>query len=503
MCGIIGLYSQNQVSSEIYEGLIHLQHRGQDAAGILTYKNHEVNRFYIKKNQGLVRSVFDDGKNLSTELLGNLGIGHVRYPTNGSAFDLGNAQPFSVSYPYGIAMVHNGNLTNYQELKDFLFKTRRVMCNSGSDLECILNLFSIKLAKLDKQGEFFENMCIATDYVFEKARGGYSVIAIIAGKGMVAFRDPHGIRPLVMGKRTSASGKDEYIFASETTMFYNLGFEHCGDVENGELVYIDLQGNLTRRKIRNEEFTPDAFEYIYFARPDAIVNDISVYRARLRMGQNLAQKWKTLYPDIIPDVVIPVPFTSNTSALSMASELGTRYTEGLYKNPFVGRTFIMPGQEKRRNSVRQKLSPQIFEIRNKKVMVLDDSIVRGTTSKEVVEILRDAGASEIYLVSACPPLFYPDFYGISIGTQEELIASQMNQEQLRKYLGVEVLMFQDIAGLSEAIMRRGKHQIKKLSMPYFNCHYVTGDIITGAFKQITEFNNESQIVINYDKTDVD
>ena len=503
MCGIIGLYSQTQASSQIYEGLIHLQHRGQDAAGILTYKNNEVNRFYIKKNQGLVRNVFDDGKNLATELLGNLGIGHVRYPTNGSAFDLGNAQPFSVSYPYGIAMVHNGNLTNYDELKDFLFKTRRVLCNSGSDLECILNLFSIKLAKLDKKGDFFENMCIATDYVFEKAHGGYSVIAIIAGKGMVAFRDPHGIRPLVMGKRQATSGKDEYIFASETSMFYNLGFEHCGDVENGELVFIDLDGNVTKRKIRDEEFTPDAFEYIYFARPDAIINDISVYRARLRMGQNLAQKWKILYPDIVPDVVIPVPFTSNTSALSMASELGTRYTEGLYKNPFVGRTFIMPGQEKRRNSVRQKLSPQIFEIRNKKVMVLDDSIVRGTTSKEVVEILRDAGAKEIYLVSACPPLFYPDFYGINIGTQEELIASQMNQEQLRQYLGVEVLMFQDIAGLSEAILRRGKHQIKNLSMPYFNCHYVTDDIDTKLFKQITKFNSESEIYINYDKGDAE
>jgi amidophosphoribosyltransferase len=498
MCGIIGLYSQNQVSSEVYEGLIHLQHRGQDAAGILTYKNNETNRFYVKKDHGLVRNVFNDGKNIQSELLGNMGLGHVRYPTNGSAVDLNNAQPFSVSYPYGIAMVHNGNLTNYEDLKEYLYTRRRVMCNSGSDLECILNLFSIKLAKLDKKGDFFENICTATDYVFEYAKGGYSVIAIIAGKGMIAFRDPHGIRPLVMGKRTNLEGKDEYIFASETTMFYNLGFEHCGDVGNGELVYIDIDGNVIRKQIRNEEFTPDAFEYIYFARPDAIINDISVYRARLRMGQNLAQKWQAMYPDIMPDVVIPVPFTSNSSALSMASELGTRYTEGLYKNPFVGRTFIMPGQEKRRHSVRQKLSPQIFEIRNKKVMVIDDSIVRGTTSKEVVEILRDAGASEIYLVSACPPLFYPDYYGINIGTQEELIASQMNQEQLRQYLGVEVLMFQDIAGLSEAILRKGKHQIKELSMPYFNCHYVTDDIDTSSFKETTN-QSYDEIVISYEK----
>lgn len=487
MCGIIGIFSQNQVATEIYEGLIHLQHRGQDAAGILTYKNEDTNRFYIKKGQGLARNVFSNSQNPSEYLFGNLGLGHVRYPTNGSAFDLNNAQPFSLSFPYGIAMVHNGNLTNYEESKKYLLTKEKILCNSGSDLECILNLFAIKLSRISDESNFFNNICEATEYVYQKAIGGYSVIAIIAGKGMIAFRDPHGIRPLVIGKRQSEDGKDEYIFASETTMFYSLGFEIIGDVGNGELVFVDLDGKMTRKKIRDEEFTPDAFEYIYFARPDAIINDISVYRSRLRMGQNLAEKWKKLYPQIQPDVVIPIPFSANVAALSMASELGIRYTEGLYKNPFIGRTFIMSSQDKRRKSVRQKLSPQQFEIRNKKVMVLDDSIVRGTTSKEVVQILRDAGALEIYLVSASPPLFYPDFYGISIPTQEELIASQMNLEEIRKYLKVEVLMFQDIAGLSEAILRKGKHNVTKLSMPYFDGNYITNDIDVSKFEKIVNF----------------
>jgi amidophosphoribosyltransferase len=487
MCGIVGMFSHQEVSTEIYEALVHLQHRGQDAAGILTYKNSDTNRFYLRKGQGLARNVFSEAKYLIEDLPGTQGLGHVRYPTNGSAFDLINAQPFHTNYPYGIAMVHNGNLSNYDELKAWLLKERKVLCNSGSDLECILSLFSIHLGDLDDTKDLFENICKSIEYVYSKARGGYSVISIIAGKGMVAFRDPHGIRPLVIGKRTNLDGKDEYIFASETNMFYSLGFEAFGDVGNGEVVYIDNEGKLHRKKIRNESFTPDAFEYIYFARPDAIINDVSVYRSRLRMGQNLANKWKKAYPDILPDVVIPVPFSANVAALALASELDVRYTEGLYKNPFIGRTFIMDNQDKRRKSVRQKLSPQKYEINGKRVMVVDDSIVRGTTSLEVVNILKDAGAKEVYFVSACPPLFYPDFYGISIPTQDELIASKMNHEELRKYLGVEKLLFLDIEGLTEAIVRKGKQHIDKLSMPYFDCEYVTGDINVSQFRKIESF----------------
>ena len=501
MCGIIGLYSQKQVSPEIFEGMVHLQHRGQDAAGILTFDN-QTNRFHLKKGAGLVKNIFSNANHLLKDLPGSMGLGQVRYPTNGSAFDLNNAQPFMTNYPYGIAMVHNGNLSNYDELKEELESKNRIHCNTGSDLECLLQIFAIKLAKLDKTTDLFENICLATEEVYKRARGGYSVIAIIAGKGMVAFRDPHGIRPLVIGKRESDSNSTQmdYIFASEPNMFYSMDFETAGDVGNGEVVFIDLQGTVHRRKIRDEEFTPDAFEYIYFARPDAIINDISVYRSRLRMGQNLAEKWKANYPDLVPDVVIPVPFSSNTSALAMAGQLGIRYTEGLYKNPFVGRTFIMPGQDKRRKSVLQKLSPQIHEIRNKKVMILDDSIVRGTTSREVVKIVRDAGAKEIYFVSACPPLFYPDFYGISIPTQQELIASQMNEEQMRQFMGVEALMFQDVKGLTEAILRKGKHNAKRLSMPYLDGDYITQDIDVSQFKTIDpEAFSTKKAIVNYDK----
>jgi amidophosphoribosyltransferase len=487
MCGIVGMFSHQEVSTEIYEALVHLQHRGQDAAGILTYKNSDTNRFYLRNGQGLARNVFSEAKYLIEDLPGTLGLGHVRYPTNGSAFDLINAQPFHTNYPYGIAMVHNGNLSNYNHLKEWLLKERKFLCNSGSDLECILSLFSTRLGERADTNSIFDNICDSVEYVYQKAQGGYSVISIIAGKGMVAFRDPHGIRPLVIGKRMNENGKDEYIFASESNMFYSLGFELFGDVGNGEVVFVNTDGSLHRRKLRNESFTPDAFEYIYFARPDAIINDVSVYRSRLRMGQNLAIKWKATYPNITPDVVIPVPFSANVAALSLAGELGVRYTEGLYKNPFIGRTFIMDSQDKRRKSVKQKLSPQKYEIYGKKVMVVDDSIVRGTTSKEVIQILKDAGAKEIYMVSACPPLFYPDFYGISIPTQEELIASKMTHEELRQYLGVDALLFQDLAGLTEAIVRKGKQHIDKLSMPYFDCEYITGDVDISQFRKITGF----------------
>jgi amidophosphoribosyltransferase len=477
---------------DLLEGLVHLQHRGQDAAGILTYQETDKNYFSLKKGKGLVRDIFKS--NIFEQFTGNIGIGHVRYPTNGSSVDINNAQPFINSFPYGIAMVHNGNLSNYESVVNYLYEDRKVHCNTTSDLECLINLFGQKLATMDNSRSTFENLCEATDFVYEKAKGGYSVVGIINGHGMVAFRDPNGIRPLVIGKRVNEDNQVEYIFASETTMFYSLGFEIVNNVENGELVYIDLEGDIYRKKIRNEIFTPDAFEYIYFARPDAVLNNISVYRSRLRMGQNLANKWKQIYPYLKPDVVIPVPFSANTAALSMASELGVRYTEGIYKNPFIGRTFIMDNQDKRKKSVRQKLSPQNLEIRNKKVMVLDDSIVRGTTSKEVVEIIKDAGAKEVYFVSACPPLFYPDFYGISIPTQEELIASRMNIDELQEYLGVDALLFQDIEGLSEAILRKGDHKINKLSMPYFDADYVTKDIDLNQFKIIENFENIKYLV---------
>ncbi len=479
MCGIIGVFSTKPVATEIYEGLIHLQHRGQDAAGILTYENDTKSRFYLKKGAGYVRYLFQE--NEIEALKGNWGLGHTRYPTVGSVFDLANAQPFSVTSPYGISMVHNGNLSNYQELKKELAEKDRYHCNSGSDLETILGVFSITLNKLEdsnspSNNDFFENICKAVEEVYKRAKGGYSVISIIADKGMVAFRDPHGIRPLVRGVRTNPDGNKDYVFASENTMFYSQDFEIQGDVGNGEVVFINKQGQEFRRKLRNEIFTPDIFEYVYFARPDSTINDVSVYRSRLRMGENLAKKWKKLHPDILPDVIIPVPFSSNTAALSMASELGVRYTEGLYKNSFVGRTFIMAGQQKRRKSVLQKLSPQKTEIKDKVVMLLDDSIVRGTTSREVVRLVRNVGAKKVYMVSACPPVVYPDFYGINIPTRRELIAANMDHEEIREYIGTDILVYQEIEDLEEAVMRKGDHNIDRPSMPYLDGFYVTGDI---------------------------
>lgn len=306
--------------------------------------------------------------------------------------------------------------------------------------------------------------------------GSYSVLSCLIGKGLVAFRDPHGIRPLVMGERVNQDGSKDYIFASETTMFYALGFEAKGDIQPGEVVFVDQAGQLFRRILAQKEFSPCVFEYVYFARPDSTINEVSVYRSRLRMGQNLATRWQQKFKDILPDVVIPAPFTSNTAALSFASELGVRYSEGLYKNPFIGRTFIMPNDKERSRNVRYKLSPQKTEIKNKKVLILDDSIVRGTTSREIIKMVREVGAKEIYLVSACPPIKYPCFYGVDIPTQKELIASNYTVDEIQQFLGVDRLLYQEIEDLHEAVTRRGNHKINRLCMACLDGKYITDGI---------------------------
>lgn len=470
MCGIIGIFSQEPVAQEIYDGLIHLQHRGQDACGILTFND----RFHLEKGPGMIRDVFNQ-ENIS-RLEGNWGLGHTRYSTAGSKFGSENAQPFTLSSPYGMAMIHNGDLTNYKELKKELEEKDRRHCNTTSDLEVIMHIFAGKLSTLDPKNDIFENLCEAVKSVYDRARGGYSVIGIIAGVGMIAFRDPHGIRPFVCGTRLKANGQRDYIFSSENTMYSPLGFELQGNVQPGELIFINTKGEMQSRVLRKEIFTPDIFEYIYFARPDAMINNVSVYRARLRMGQNLAKRWKEIHPDILPDVVVPVPFTSNTAALSMAHELGVRYTEGLYKNAYVGRTFIMQGQAVRRKSVLQKLSPQTTELKDKIVLLVDDSIVRGTTSKEVVKLVRDAGAKKIYFASTCPPIKFPDFYGIDLASRKELIAANKTEEEIREYIGADILLYQTIDDLVEAVTRKGEHNIDRPSMPYLDGWYVTGDI---------------------------
>ncbi|MFH1790049.1 MAG: amidophosphoribosyltransferase [bacterium] len=480
MCGILGIYSHGSVATEIYDGLIHLQHRGQDATGICTYDT----KYHVKKGSGYVRDVFHKGH--ISRLTGNWGIGHTRYSTVGSRFDVEDAQPFKLHSPYGIAMAHNGDLTNYKELKEELMLKDKRHCNSGCDVEIILNVFASSMQESNGCNDIFDQICVSVNSVFNRCKGGYSVVGILADKGMFAFRDPHGIRPCVWGSRKNRNNTIDYIFSSENTMYYPLGFEFGGDVLPGEVVFIDNQGQMTKKRIRKDFFTPCIFEYVYLARPDSMINQVSVYRSRLRMGQNLARRWKEVHPDLLPDIVIPVPFSSNTSALAMAHELGIRYSEGLYKNPFVGRTFIMQGQENRKKSILQKLSPQVIEIKNKNVMLVDDSIVRGNTSKKVIDLVKYAGAKKIYFVSACPPVKYPDFYGIDIPTRNELIAHNKSQDEIRDYIGADVLFYQRIEDLVEAVTRRGEHNIDRPSMPYLDGWYVTGDIDEEKIKQLEE-----------------
>ncbi|TSC74969.1 MAG: amidophosphoribosyltransferase [Parcubacteria group bacterium Gr01-1014_30] len=462
------------MAPELYDGLVHLQHRGQDAAGMLTSDGS----FHLKKGAGFVREVFHDAN--VKRLKGDWGIGHTRYSTTGSAQSLKNAQPFCFEGKYCVAMNHNGNLTNYYELYQEM-KNQGIKFETTSDIEVLCRVFAKELethpsAESGGGGDFFETVCKATEAVYEKTKGGYSVVGVIKGKGLFAFRDPHGIRPLVWGARKNGQGKEDYIFSSEGTMYHHLGFKFMGDVGNGEVFFVDQEGKMYRKVLRSESLTPCVFEYVYFARPDALINDVSVYRSRLRMGQNLARKWKKLYPSIKPDVVIPVPNSANTAALALAGQLGVRYSEGFYKNPFVGRTFIMPTQETREKSIRRKLTPQKFEIRGKNVIVVDDSIVRGTTSREVVRLLRDFGAKRVYFLVVCPPIKFPDFYGIDIPTKNELIAANKTEEEVRQYIEADILMYQSIEGLVEAVTRKGNHKISRLSMPYLDGWYVTQDV---------------------------
>ena len=472
MCGIAGIYSHKPVAAELYDSIIHLQHRGQDAAGIMTYDD----RMHKEKGVGLAKEIFnDDNMKLLT---GNIGISHNRYPTHGG-FGHGEVQPFWTSVPYGIALAHNGNLTNYKELAAEVTKTETRYLNTTSDSEVLLHLFADELHKdtpPQTSEEFFDLLCEAVTNIFQKVKGAYSVTSIIIGKGLVAFRDPQGIRPLVRGERSNGNGGKDYIFASENTMFYAMEFEPKGTVLPGELIYVDEAGQVFSKRLIKKTFNPCIFEYVYFARPDATLNDVSVYRARLRMGQNLAEAWKNKYPDITPDIVIPAPSTANTSALSFAHELSVRYSEGLYKNTFIGRTFIMPEQTERKKSVKYKLVPQELEIRDKKVMILDDSIVRGNTSREIVRMLKDFGAKEVYFTVACPPVRSPCFYGVDMPTKRELIAGNMDENEIEKYLEVDALLYQSVDDLVEAVTRKGDHHIDAPCMACLDGNYVGNDI---------------------------
>lgn len=480
MCGIIGIFSRHPVAAELYDSLIHLQHRGQDAAGIMTCEQ----RFYSKHGMGLVREIFSPDD--MPQLPGKIGIGHARYPTAGNN-SIADVQPFWIGHPYGIALAHNGNLFNYAELKQELLAKHRHL-NSSSDSEVLLHLLADGLDDGDvakSEEAFFEKLCHGVSEVFKQAKGAYSVVSMVIGKGLIAFRDPHGIRPLVIGERKNGDDTD-YAFASEPTMFYSLDYELTSNVEPGELVFIASSGKMYRKQINVKTFSPCIFEYVYFSRPDAKLDEVSVYRARLRMGQNLAKKWQKQHPDAKPDIVIPAPFTANTAALSFAHEIGVRYSEGLYKNPFVGRTFIMPNHAERKRAIRYKLSPQETEIRDKVVLIVDDSIVRGTTSREIVRMVREYGAKQIYFVSAAPEIKSPCFYGVDIPDEDDLIAHKMSLDEIKEYIGADLLMYQSQEDLVEAVTRKGEHHIEKPCLACMDGCYMTGGIDNAKKKELAK-----------------
>ncbi|MCA1799254.1 MAG: amidophosphoribosyltransferase, partial [Xanthomonadaceae bacterium] len=447
MCGIVGIVAQGPVNQAIYDALTVLQHRGQDAAGIITFDG---GRLHLRKDNGLVRDVFQREDML--RLVGNAGIGHVRYPTAGSS-DSSESQPLYVNSPFGIALSHNGNLTNTRELKEALFRDDLRHLNTESDSEVILNVFAHELARSGRAKIGGDEIFDAIAALHRRCRGGYAVIMLIAGHGIVAFRDPHGIRPIVFGVRETAEG-NEYMVASESVALDAAGFTLVRDVAPGEGIFIDLAGKLHSRQCAEAPAsTPCIFEYVYFARPDSIIDRVSVYKARLRMGEKLAEKIMREWPDHDIDVVIPIPDTSRTSALQLANLLDVKYREGFVKNRYIGRTFIMPGQTMRQKSVRQKLNAIDLEFHGKNVLLVDDSIVRGTTSQQIIQMAREAGAEKVYFASAAPPVRYPNVYGIDMPAASELIAAGRSEDEVAGIIGADRLIYQDLEDLVDAVRR--------------------------------------------------
>jgi amidophosphoribosyltransferase len=467
MCGIIGIVGKQAVTPSIYDALTLLQHRGQDAAGIATLEGH---RIHLYKGNGLVRDVFPPAE--LKQLKGNVGIGHVRYPTAGSN-NFREAQPFYVNSPYGIVLGHNGNLINATALKKELFDSDRRHLNTESDSEVLLNVLAHELHRIGPAGMQPKDVFKAVDGLHQRCKGAYSVIAMISGKGVLGFRDPHGIRPAVIGYKDTDRGR-EYAIASENVALDALGFTMLRDLRPGEAVFITLDGELhTHDSVHAEAASPCIFEYVYFARPDSLLDDISVYKARLRMGQALARKILREWPDHDIDVVIPVPDTSRTAALPLAYDLDVKYREGFIKNRYIGRTFIMPGQEERKRSVRQKLNAIDLEFRDKNVLLVDDSIVRGTTSRQIIQMARDAGANKVYFASASPPVRYPNIYGIDMPAPSELIASGRDEKQIEQELGADRLIYQGLDDLIDAC-QEGNAGISRFDTSCFSGEYVTG-----------------------------
>ncbi|MEY8262860.1 MAG: amidophosphoribosyltransferase [Bermanella sp.] len=485
MCGIVGLVAKSNVNQGLYDALTVLQHRGQDAAGMVTC---DEGRFYLRKDNGLVKDVFRTRH--MKRLVGSMGIGHVRYPTAGSSSSA-EAQPFYVNSPYGIVLAHNGNLTNAHELVKEVYREDLRHVNTNSDSEVLLNVFAHELQEQKQLVPKAQDVFDAVKRVHKRIKGGYAVIAMLAGYGVVGFRDPNGIRPAVFGKRESAQGP-EYMIASESVALDALGYELIRDIEPGEAVFIDVDGNLhTQQCAENPKLTPCIFEHVYFARPDSIIDKISVYKARLKMGARLAEKILRERPVHDIDVVIPIPDTSRSSALELANRLGVKYREGFEKNRFIGRTFIMPGQQMRKKSVRQKLNALDLEFRGKNVLLVDDSIVRGTTCEQIVQMARDAGANKVYFASAAPPVRYPNVYGIDMPAKEEFIAHGRSVAEVQEAIKADWLIYQDLADLVSATCD-GADVKYDFDCSVFNSEYITGDIDDAYLDDLQARRNEAK-----------
>jgi len=484
MCGIVGMVGKKNVNYELYDALTVLQHRGQDAAGIVTC---EGDRLHLRKHNGLVGDVFRQAH--MDGLKGNMGIGHVRYPTAGCSSSA-EAQPFYVNSPYGITLAHNGNLTNVDELKRELYQSDLRHINTKSDSEVLLNVLAHELQNSGTLNLTAEEIFTAVSETHARVEGAYAVIAMLTGKGILGFRDPCGIRPIVYGKRETDEGP-EYMIASESVALQTSGYELIADLKPGEAIFIDTHGNINLKQCaKSSRLNPCIFEHVYLARPDSIIDDIYVYKARLRMGVKLGRKILRERPKHDIDVVIPIPDTSRPSAMELAYHLGVKYREGFIKNRYIGRTFMMPGQKMRKQSVRRKLNPIDIEFKGKNVLLVDDSIVRGTTSQQIIQMARDAGASKVYIASAAPPVRFPNVYGIDMPAVEELIAHNRSEAEIAEIIGADWLIYQDLDDLIDAV-QKGNRAITEFDCSCFNGKYVTQTIDNAYLDKISDIRRDS------------
>jgi len=484
VCGIIGVVAKSPANQLIYDGLTMLQHRGQDAAGIATYDN---GRILLRKSNGLVRDVFKTRHMIN--LRGEMGIGHVRYPTAGIASNA-EAQPFYVNSPYGITLAHNGNLTNAEKIKQELFEDDLRHINTESDSEVLLNVFAHELQRIGKLSVDANDIFSAIRRVHERCKGAYAVVAMIANVGLVAFRDPYGIRPICFGRRETEFGP-EFIVASESVAVDSLGFDFVRDVAPGEAIFIGSEGHLQAEQCAEETFCyPCIFEHVYFARPDSIIDGISVHKARMRMGESIAAKISREWTDLNIDVVIPIPDTARTAAMEIANVLNSKYREGFIKNRYIPRTFIMPGQALRKKSVRQKLNAIELEFKGKNVLLVDDSIVRGTTSSQIIDMAREAGARRVYFASAAPPVRYPNVYGIDMPTSTELIACGRDIKEIQQLIGADALIYQDNEDLVSAV-GHGDRGPTEFEQSCFTGTYVTGDVSDDYLHNVSNLRSDS------------